>query len=219
MENSSCYIQFPHLLPSLYWNGVVLFIQLFSSSFVFRNVFSFFHPLHDPPLPARGLKDNKDDCVAIMWDTQFNHIHKKRVKSKSLLIFWSYNTFYNSSLDKVLSLSNESDFRCFETQKKHDKGITREENSLRFSALRILSNIPYFSRSGIPELKDRVEKPSYGLWHRKTDLSETMTSQPIFCKSGFLMKIKVPSDATHKFHLYLITLKFPSYATRESQFH
>ena len=30
--------------------------------------------------------------------------------------------------------------------------------------------------SGIPELKNRVEKPSYGLCHHKTELSQVMTS-------------------------------------------
>ena len=33
------------------------------------------------------------------------------------------------------------------------------------------------------------------------------------------MKIKFPSSVTRKFYLYLITLKFPSYAAREFKFH
>ena len=41
----------------------------------------------------------------------------------------------------------------------------------------------------------------------------------IFRNSEFLMKIKFPSSVTRKFYLYLITLKFLSYTTREFKFH
>ena len=40
--------------------------------------------------------------------------------------------------------------------------------------------------SGIPELKNRVEKPSYGLWGHKTALSEIVTSKLIFRNSETL---------------------------------
>ena len=36
------------------------------------------------------------------------------------------------------------------------------------------------SGSGIPELKNRFEKPSYGLWRRKIELSQIVTSYLIF---------------------------------------
>ena len=41
----------------------------------------------------------------------------------------------------------------------------------------------------------------------------------IFQNSEFLMKIKCPSYITRKFYLHLITLIFPSYATREFKFY
>ena len=65
-------------------------------------------------------------------------------------------------------------------------------------------------RSGIPELKNRIKKPSYGLWRHKTELSQIVTSKLIFRNSEFFMKIKFPSYVTQKFYLCLITLKFPS---------
>ena len=34
----------------------------------------------------------------------------------------------------------------------------------------------YFGGSGIPELKNWVAKPSYGLWRNKTELSQIVTS-------------------------------------------
>ena len=34
----------------------------------------------------------------------------------------------------------------------------------------------YSTRSGILELKNRVEKPSYRLWRHKTELSQIVTS-------------------------------------------
>ena len=33
-----------------------------------------------------------------------------------------------------------------------------------------------FTGSAIPELKNQVKKPSYGLWHHKSELSQIMTS-------------------------------------------
>lgn len=123
---------------SLCWHGPMFSVQFFSWSFAFRSDFCFFHPLHDLLLPDRGLKDNKDDCVGIMWDTQFNHIRCSWVKRKSLMIFWSYNIFSNSSSDKWLRF-------MFWNLQNHVKRSTTEKNSLRFSAIRILSNIFYFS--------------------------------------------------------------------------
>ena len=34
----------------------------------------------------------------------------------------------------------------------------------------------YCSGSGIPELENRVKKPSYALWRHKTELSQIVTS-------------------------------------------
>ena len=63
--------------------------------------------------------------------------------------------------------------------------------------------------SAVPEFENRVKKPSYALWRHETELSEIVTPQLIF----HLFFV------TRKFYLYLITLKFPSYTTREFKFH
>ena len=41
----------------------------------------------------------------------------------------------------------------------------------------------------------------------------------ILLDSEYLIKIITPSCVTREFYIYLITLKFPSYATREFKFH
>ena len=43
-----------------------------------------------------------------------------------------------------------------------------------------------FSGSGNPELKNRVKKPSYGLWSHKTELGQIVTSKLIFRNSETL---------------------------------
>ena len=63
---------------------------------------------------------------------------------------------------------------------------------------------------------------SYALWRYKTELSQIVRGMVnfslIFRNSEFLMKIKFLSCVTRKFYLYLITMKFPSYTTREFKF-
>ena len=56
---------------------------------------------------------------------------------------------------------------------------------------------------GIPELENRVKKPSYAL--------------NFFLE--FLMKIKFWRYVTRKVYLYLTRLKFPSYTIGEFKFH
>ena len=52
-------------------------------------------------------------------------------------------------------------------QKHNDKWYCNNTN---------INTSPNNMWSGIPELKNRVKKPSYGLWCHKTELSQIVTS-------------------------------------------
>ena len=52
---------------------------------------------------------------------------------------------------------------------------------------------PYLKkRSGIPELENRVKKPSYGLWCHKTELSQIMLLYPIFLELRVKIQMILP---------------------------
>ena len=68
--------------------------------------------------------------------------------------------------------------------------------------------------SGIPELKNRVKKPSYGLWRHKTELRRKVTSQQSFCNSVFFISFLILTVSELLNSEILFLLKIPSYVTR-----
>ena len=90
--------------------------------------------------------------------------------------------------------------------------------------------------SGTPKLKNRVKKPSCGLWRHKTELSHFVTSKLMFCKletlqwinenkkaelsnSKILLDKKCSSYLTRVFDFLFFILRFLSYVTRNFYFH
>ena len=69
-------------------------------------------------------------------------------------------------------------------------------------------------RSGIPELENRVKKPSYGLWRHKTELSQIVTSSLIF-RNSEIVESKNENKKTELLNSEILYLsKFPIYITR-----
>ena len=69
-------------------------------------------------------------------------------------------------------------------------------------------------RSGIPELENRVKKPSYGLWRHKTELSQIVTSSLIF-RNSEIVELKNENKKTELLNSEILYLsKFPIYITR-----
>ena len=71
----------------------------------------------------------------------------------------------------------------------------------------------YMRRSGIPELQNRVKKPSYGLWRHKTELSQIVTSSLIF-RNSEIVELKNENKKTELLNSEILYLsKFPIYIT------